>query len=228
MSLLSQCARCSVPRNRKVCVVRGGEGPKFCPTLRLKEVLDSVVEEYKKPEIREFARLASIQEAECYAGRKKDGYIIHPTKPRLQETIEFAKKIGAKRLGVAFCIGLQKEASLLHNVLEANGFEVVSVCCKVGRVPKETIGIKEEEKIRIGSFEAMCNPIMQAEVMNYQKTDLNILFGLCVGHDSLFLKKSKALCTVLVVKDRVTGHNPISSLYTIHSYSQRFLYPGSF
>ena len=34
----------------------------------------------------------------------------------------------------------------------------------------------------------MCNPILQAEKLNEQQTDVNIVMGLCVGHDSLFLQ----------------------------------------
>jgi uncharacterized metal-binding protein len=64
----------------------------------------------------------------------------------------------------------------------------------------------------------MCNPILQAQVLNSEQTELNILLGLCVGHDSLFLKYAEAPCTVLAVKDRVTGHNPLAALYTLDSY----------
>ena len=67
----------------------------------------------------------------------------------------------------------------------------------------------------------MCNPLLQAEVLNQEKTEFNVVLGLCVGHDSLFLKKSDALCTVLAAKDRVTGHNPLAALYTLHSYYQK-------
>ena len=45
-----------------------------------------------------------------------------------------------------------------------------------------------------------------------------MLLGLCVGHDSLFLKAANAPCTVLAVKDRVTGHNPLAAIYNIDSY----------
>jgi uncharacterized metal-binding protein len=45
--------------------------------------------------------------------------------------------------------------------------------------------------------------------------------GLCVGHDSLFFRHSVAPVTVLVAKDRVTGHNPVAALYTSHSYYRR-------
>ncbi|HNV64302.1 MAG TPA: DUF1847 domain-containing protein, partial [Smithellaceae bacterium] len=82
----------------------------------------------------------------------------------------------------------------------------------------EEIGVKEEEKIFIGQHETMCNPIAQALIVNRQKTQFNILLGLCVGHDSLFFKYAKAPTTVLAVKDRVTGHNPLAAVYTSGSY----------
>ena len=64
----------------------------------------------------------------------------------------------------------------------------------------------------------MCNPVMQAKILNKEKTDMNIIMGLCVGHDSLFYKYSEALVTTLVAKDRVMGHNPVAALYTSESY----------
>ena len=57
----------------------------------------------------------------------------------------------------------------------------------------------------------MCSPISQAMVLNDEGVDFNILMGLCVGHDSLFFRYSEALTTVLVVKDRVLGHNPAAA-----------------
>lgn len=64
----------------------------------------------------------------------------------------------------------------------------------------------------------MCNPITQAYLLNEEKTEFNILLGLCVGHDSLFLKNAEAPCTVLAVKDRLLGHNPLAAIYTAESY----------
>jgi uncharacterized metal-binding protein len=64
----------------------------------------------------------------------------------------------------------------------------------------------------------MCNPALQALILNDAETDFNILLGLCVGHDSIFLKEAEAPCTVLAVKDRVLGHNPLAAVYNIDSY----------
>jgi uncharacterized metal-binding protein len=220
----SQCAKCGI--KDKICRSPEGQGPAFCPTLRRQEVVGKAKEEYTKSDIFKFAHEASIQEAECYINRDIKPFVPHPTKPRVQEICEFAQKMGYKKLGVAFCSALQSEALSLNQILEAQGFEVVSVICKVGRTPKESIGIREEEKVRIGEFESMCSPIAQAMTLNEEKTDFNIMVGLCVGHDSLFLKYSEAYCTVLVAKDRVLGHNPCAALYTTGSYYARMLRKG--
>ncbi len=220
----AECAKCKI--KEKICRSPEGQGPANCPTINRKEVVEKAKEEYSKPDILKFAHEASVQEAECYINRDKKPFVPCPVKPRVQEICEFAKKMGYKKLGVAFCNGLQNEASALNQILEAQGFEVVSVICKAGRIPKEYIGIKEEEKVRIGEFEPMCSPISQAMILNEEKTDFNIMLGLCVGHDSLFLKYSEAFCTVLVTKDRVLGHNPCAALYTTGSYYSRMLKQG--
>ncbi len=220
------CAYCKVDQSEKACLVEGGRGPKFCPTLHAMDMVKEAMKEYEKRRIKEFARQASIQEGECYQRRDKKPYIKFPVKPRVQEICEFAKKMGFKRLGIAFCVGLTYEAAILSKILVNQGFEVVSVMCKVGRIPKEKIGVKDEEKIQIGKFEPMCNSIAQAKILNNQKTDFNILLGLCVGHDSLFFKYANAYTTVLVAKDRVLGHNPVAALYTSGSYYSRMMKKG--
>jgi uncharacterized metal-binding protein len=141
------------------------------------------------------------------------------------EICEFAQKMGYKRLGLAFCIGLVQEAKAVEGILKSQGFEVISVVCKAGRIPKKKIGIKDDENIFIGTDEAMCNPIYQAKVLNKAKTEFNILLGLCVGHDSLFFKNAKAPTTVLAVKDRVTGHNPLAAIYLSNSYYRKITFP---
>jgi len=98
---------------------------------------------------------------------------------------------------------------------------VVSVVCKAGRTPKEEIGIKDEEKIYQGTDEAMCNPIYQAKLLNHKGTEFNVVLGLCVGRDSLFFKYAQAPITVLGVKDRVTGHNPMAAIYLSESYYRK-------
>jgi uncharacterized metal-binding protein len=225
-NIASQCAYCQIDKQEKICLVEGGKGPKFCPTLKQKDTVAEAITEYEKEEIGEFARQASIQEGECYANREVKPYIKFPVKPRIQEICEFAKKMGYKKLGIAFCIGLAREAFILNKILVNQGFEVVSVMCKVGRVPKEKIGVKDKEKINIGEFEPMCNSIAQARILNQEKTEFNIVLGLCVGHDSLFFKYADAYTTVLAAKDRVLGHNPLAALYTAESYYSRMMKSG--
>jgi len=215
------CAKCAVVE--KICRLEKGRGPSSCPTKKERSTLAEALERYGDPEIKEFARLASVQEGACYAMRDAKPFVMIPTKSRIEELIEFSQRMGYKRLGLAFCGGLTHEASILSEVLEKHGFEVIAVSCKVGGIPKEKIGIKDEEKIRIGEFESMCNPIAQAKILNHAGTDFNIMLGLCLGHDSLFLKFVDGLTTVFAVKDRVTGHNPMAALYTHRSYYQRLM-----
>lgn len=137
---------------------------------------------------------------------------------RVQEIMEFARKIGAKKIGIANCIGLVNEARIFAKILRANGFEAYSVICKVEGRAKSSMGIPEKCE-QIGP--AMCNPILQARLLNQAKTDLNVVIGLCVGHDSLFYRYSEAYVTTLVTKDRVTGNNPAAALYTANSYYKK-------
>jgi uncharacterized metal-binding protein len=224
--LWASCASCRLPRDKKSCMTADGAGSQSCPTLTRKGVLEEANQEYRAAAVREFARQASRQEAECYANRHQRPYVMQPTKTRIVEICEFAKKMGYKRLGIAFCIGLAREAEVVEQILKVNGFEVVSVLCKAGRTPKSKIGIKEEEKIFQGTDEFMCNPIYQAKLLNHEKAELNVLLGLCVGHDSLFFKYADAPTTVLAVKDRVTGHNPLAAIYLSESYYQKLKKQG--
>jgi uncharacterized metal-binding protein len=63
--------------------------------------------------------------------------------------------------------------------------------------------------------------VAQAKLLNRAGTDMNCIVGLCVGHDMLFTKYSDAPVTTIVVKDRVTGHNPVSVLYGQNFYYKR-------
>ena len=222
MTSRAHCARCRIPNNEKICKREsGGRHPEFCPTVNYRELAEKTLDRYHDPALAEFAQMASLQEAECYANRKPGDYILQPVKSRIEETVEFAKKLGCKKLGLAFCGGLQKEAGLVADVFESQGFVLASVSCNCGGISKEAIGLTDAQKVHIGSYETMCNPLLQAEILNQEKADLNIVLGLCVGHDALFLKRAKAFSTVLAAKDRVTGHNPLAAVYTVHSYYQK-------
>ena len=135
--------------------------------------------------------------------------------------MEFAHRIGAKKLGIATCIGLIEESRILAKILRLNGFEVYAAACKTGSMLKTDIGVKPEYTCVTGNV--MCNPILQAKLLNKAKVDLNIMMGLCCGHDSLFIKYAKGLTTTLVVKDRVLGNNPVQALYQARAYYKRLL-----
>ena len=221
INAMSQCARCGLETPERICMATEGKGSKNCPTLLQQDTLAEANREYQNAETYDFARKASIQEADCYANRDQQPYVMQPTKTRLVEIYEFAEKMGYKRLGLAFCIGLAKEAQIVEQIIQHRGFEVISVLCKAGRTPKEMIGITDRDKIYRGTQEAMCNPVFQARLLNRAQTELNILLGLCVGHDSLFFKHAQAPTTVLAVKDRVTGHNPLAAVYLSNSYFRK-------
>jgi len=185
----------------------------FCPMIEKNEVLEKAREVYTQP----MTRVTSQESARVEA----TGYCEWT---RVRETMEFAERMGVNRIGLAYCIGLKREATTLTKIFTENGFEVISVCCKTGSIPKEEIGLKDDEKVRPGTYESLCNPIGQAMIMNEEQTGLNVIVGLCVGHDSLFIKHSEALVTCLIAKDRVLAHNPVGAIYTAQSYYNKKLY----
>ncbi len=214
---IPRCTRCPVPDHQRICRIPGGIGPADCPTRVFAEILEKDNPESWDDARMKFAREASIQERSGY--RMDAGGNRRPAKTRIEEIGEFAVRMEYEKLGIAFCAGLHHEAALASNILENWGFTVAAVVCKVGCVDKSRLGLDERHKLRNDpGHESMCHPSAQAEVLNRSHTDLNILLGLCVGHDAVFIHHSKAPVTVLVAKDRVTGHNPAAGLYTSHSY----------
>ena len=207
------CTDCSVYN----CRTRSKQFPGFCLTTKGND--DHAVAE-DIAEIKAHLQGDDQDAIVARASAQVEG-LFYGKLTRVEEIMEFARRIGAKKIGIATCAGLIEEAKIFADILTAKGFDYYSAICKVGSVDKTEIGILEEEKIRPGSFEAMCNPILQARILNRQQTDLNVVVGLCAGHDSLFIKYSDALVTTLITKDRITGHNPAAALYTAHSYYKR-------
>jgi len=105
-------------------------------------------------------------------------------------------------------------------------FALDSVACKNAALPKEALDLAEDDKVAPGEFECMCNPLGQAQALARADTELNLLPGLCVGHDTLFMKHSVAPVTVIAVKDRVTGHNPLAAIYLADGYYCDKLFPA--
>lgn len=175
------------------------DAPQNCPTKNEKEELENILKYYKK-ENYNIAKASAEVVMDNYGG-----------KTRVKEIVDFCKQMKYKKIGLAFCVGLTKEANIFTQILRKQGFDVESIICKVGSVGREIIGI---ENCNV----PMCNPIAQAKFLNLEKTEFNIVLGLCVGHDTLFFKYSEAPVTVLAVKDRALAHNPLGALYLADGY----------
>lgn len=209
------CAECGTLN----CHKHDSRYPKFCLTTNVDEnMLEESLECYKEEGIdRQIALAAADIEGKYY------GQLT-----RVEEILAFARRIGAKKIGIASCVGLAAESKIFAEILKVNGFDVFMAICKVGSRDKCQIGLKEEQKIHPNTFEPMCNPVLQAKYLNKAKTDINVIMGLCVGHDSLFIKYAKATTTYLVVKDRVLGHNPIAALHLTQTYYKKLLTPKAY
>jgi uncharacterized metal-binding protein len=179
-----------------------------CPMKVSPEIYKEARRIYETNEfIKKSTNVASIVEAE--------GYIRNP---RLKDTIEYALGMGYKKLGLIFCVGLLREAERIAEILKKYKFDVVSVCCKTGSFKKVDLGVPEEYTMmsktgyRIGFVS--CNPVCQALLVNKAETEMNILCGLCVGHDITFTHLSEAPVTTLIAKDRSAPHNPAAVLFS--------------
>ena len=199
------------------CYRREKSFPGFCLT---EETEPAVVEE-----INDIYRGRSLDARISRAAAEVEG-TYYGRLTRVEEIIAFAHRIKATKIGLATCVGLIEETRAFVKVLTAKGLESYTVLCKVGSVDKCEVGIADAMKIQQGCHEALCNPILQARTLNRQKTGLNVIVGLCVGHDSLFMRHSKAPVTTLITKDRVLAHNPAAALYTSNFYYKRLLDPS--
>ena len=174
------------------------DAPQNCPTTN--NNFEEILKEYEDKENYKIANVSAKVVMDNYGA-----------KPRIKEIIDFAKEMGYKKIGLAFCIGLSKEAFITAQILKKYGFDVESIICKIGNINRNFIGIENCDV-------PMCNPIAQAKFLNDKKTDFNVILGLCVGHDTLFFKYSKAPVTVFAVKDRALAHNPLGAIYQSDSY----------
>ena len=206
--LQRSCADCGVIN----CRMQDKSYPEFCLTTHM------------DPELKEEALALCMEEENNRIMRtaaqvEYDGYRKWP---RVQETILFAKRMGYHKIGIATCVALIRESRILAKMLRANGFEVFGVGCKAGEIFKTDLGIDQAHQ---GPGPVACNPVLQAQLLAQAGTELNIVMGLCVGHDSLFYKHSQAVTTTLVVKDRVLVHNPVMALYTADGYYANLMKP---
>ena len=197
------CAHCAI----KACYNNTKDKmPQNCP-MRTPELYIGVPETYHEEEnLRIFQESAQIEH---------DGYCPWN---RVYETIEFIKRMDYKLVGIAFCVGLQREAAAFDRLLREHGIKTCSLICKNGGFDKNEFGISDDNKLKGCGYEAACNPVGQAKLLAAAGTDFNVVIGLCVGHDTLFFKYTETPFTVLVVKDRVLGHNPCVALYGAEGY----------
>lgn len=198
MEQMPQCAKCPP----KLCVLGpSDDGPEYCAMKISADVFEQARAIVARPEIQKMFR--------GVATTWKDSRL---SKNRIEEIMIYARNMGFRRLGLAFCIGLAGEAEVVSAVFEKAGFDVISGCCMTGGFSSDDVGLPESDKIVRGGRQPQCNPVGQALIMNKYQTDLNVILGLCVGDDALFIKHSEAPVTVLAVKDRIHAHNPLAAI----------------
>ena len=182
------CCDCTV-----FACMKGGGLPEDCTTkLCAADARDHVLDLYLNTDMRSIMQTATVV---ALKGTEEKW-------PRIREVIEFAHATGVKRIGIGSCATYIKEIPLLADILRAEGFEVVGAMCKMATIRKTDVEIVDET---VKDSVVICNPVMQAQALNNSKTDMNVVVGLCVGHDMLFTKHSEALCTTLEVRDRSKG-----------------------
>jgi uncharacterized metal-binding protein len=189
------------------------KGPADCPTKNYPDIVKKARDLYLKDPFHRQMQLSGARLEGMSSQTPPGGTEINMKLTRVEELIMFCKMMRYKKIGFAHCIGCIGEAKELSHIFRSRGFNTVQINCKVGAIEKGEIGIAEDEKVRMFTFETICNNIAQALIMNEEKTDLNVIVGLCLGHDISFTRASKAPVTTLIVKDRRLGHNPAAALY---------------
>lgn len=201
------CVDCGASR----CADGSGNYHSFCTTAKMShEEIDELINKYEHESVREIMLTAG--EVSSHASREN--------LCRVEEIIQFAQKMDFHTLGIAMCSALMNEGRTTAKILRAHGFEVHGFGCRVGSLKKNELKAPEG---CCDSTTISCNPLLQAQLLNEADTELNIVIGLCLGHDILFAQASEAPCTTLVVKDRALGNNPAASLHaatTISPYSR--------
>lgn len=131
--------------------------PDFCITTHInEEVLKEAMRCYEEPANHRIMLSAAEVEFEHYCKYT-----------RVEEIMAFADKIGARKIGIATCVGLLRESRILADVFRKHGFEVVGIGSKAGSQKKTLVRIPEEcNEVGVN----MCNPILQATVYKGQLT----------------------------------------------------------
>ena len=201
---------------RCVCIKQGcwrgdrGKIPTYCEANIYLDEVDRSNKEYPKKGV------VDIYKAACVVRAHNDGMT-----PRIEEALLYAKELKLQKIGFAACVSMVSELDLLVKLFTKEGFEVYTVGCQIGGADATKRGVPEAQ----GYSASWCHSIAQAEILNKEKTELNFILGLCMGHDILFSQYSQAPVSTLIVKDRVTGNNPAAALYGWHRRKQLFGVP---
>lgn len=178
--------------------------PPYCLATTFHEIVERTKTEYSNPDVIDLYRASGIVVTKGYG-----------MWPRIQEAIEFAKELKLSKIGLASCVALIRELGMMAELFIGAGFDTISAACQIGSISPEARGVIVDSRDHHGFY---CNPIAQAEILNSEGTQLNFIIGLCLGHDLLFTRYSKAPVSTLIVKDRVTGNNPAAALYSWHHH----------
>lgn len=183
--MASECAHCSV------YACRAGQldaAPENCPTVGGSfpdfEVL------YAPRDNRRMAYEAARVEAEGYCRWT-----------RAREVLEFSRRMGYERIGIAYCADTADLAVATMSYLSRNGLEAV-----------------------LPPREGACEPRGQVDFLERAATELNVICGMPVADEAAFIRASQAPVTALVARDARLAHNPVAALYTSGSYYQATLY----
>lgn len=189
------CASC-----QKASCFRGEfeQMPKTCPTLTASEVSQDASPYTHEPTR---AQMLAADQTPFTA----DGALRN----RVEELVAYANSQKMDRIGVAFCVSLTEEAQRLGRILRQQGLQTELVCCRVGAIDYDEIGLPKAHPER---FAAICNPIAQAKLLNARQVDLVAQIGLCIGHDLMLQRECTAPVTTLVVKDRALDHHSVAAL----------------
>jgi len=189
------CSSCE----SQACFSGEGDMPDGCPELNRKEETGA----------------ESVQAVMDYAVAVRE-----KETDRISELIDYAGFRGYKTIGIAGCIGLHDELRVITGRFKDAGFVVINIMCKAGSLTKKEMGVPSRNRLTsetgYGIGVVACNPVAQALLLNKQQTDLNCIIGLCVGHDSVFVKHSEAPVVTLIAKDRTNAHNPASVLNSFY------------
>jgi uncharacterized metal-binding protein len=187
--------------------------PSYCQANHYVAEIQKAKAVYAEPGI------VDIYTAACVVGKRNDGY-----RPRIEEALDFTRVMKFSRVGFATCVAFGRELTVIRKLFEQAGIAVFTAGCQIGRTSATDRGLPHLEEYPDNS---PCNPVAQAEILNKEKTQLNFIVGLCMGHDILFTRYSEAPVSTLIVKDRLLANNPAAAIYGYHARRSLFGLPRS-